>query len=340
MTRAAVRTAALGRFRAVHASASPSGGGGASLISTDVTSLEPNAADRRRRRRGRPYAVAVGLIALVLILTVGIRDRGLRKDETPVCLPDDSPRATDASRINFTFEDGEIFPPYGNVERQGNGEQSDIAVVPSPDDTGKAVRLVMPPSRGAESDIPSRTLVYPTPDLRWRSGDEVWYGISVYVDEDWDLSQIMENRGYFLAMLGMRWTDLSVTENGPGSGINMTLVGDDPVPHFVSRRETRGWEFSDGAGNDLIDLGRVVKGQWTDFVIHIKWSASPEGGLREYWRDGELMGRSTKQNMGTDAEIHHRMGIYQGTAIDHSRTIFWDNHRIGGSYAEVNPACS
>ncbi len=305
-----------------------------------VTRLEQGAAGGPRRRRGRRYAIAGGVIALVLILIVVIPIEGLREDPAPGCLPEDTPRSTDPSRINFTFEDGELFPPYGNVERQGNGEQSEVAVVPSPDGPGKAVRLVMPPSPGADSDTPNRTLVYPTPDLRWRSGDEAWYGISIYIDEDWDLSQIEENRSYFLAMLGMRWTDLSITENGPGNGINMTLVGDDPVPHFVSRRETRGWEFSDDAGNDLIDLGRVVKGRRNDFVIHIKWSASPEGGLREYWRDGKLMGRSTKQNMGTDAEVHHRMGIYQGTAVDHQRTIFWDNHRIGESFEEVNPACS
>ena len=50
------------------------------------------------------------------------------------------------------------------------------------------------------------------------------------------------------------------------------------------------------------------------------------------------MGRSTNQNMGTDSPIINRMGIYEGTDVDHERTLYWDNHRIGSSCAAVNPA--
>jgi hypothetical protein len=137
--------------------------------------------------------------------------------------------------------------------------------------------------------------------------------------------------------LSFRWRDISKDSNGPGNGIILSRLGDGQ-PHFVARRETRGWNHEDGSSPEEIDLGPVVKGKWIDFVVHVRWSDGDDG-VREYWRDGVLMGRSTKQNMGTDSPVIHRMGLYQGASIDHTRTLYWDNHRIGRSYIEVDPAC-
>ncbi len=67
--------------------------------------------------------------------------------------------------------------------------------------------------------------------------------------------------------------------------------------------------------------------------------ANPGQGVREYWRDGRLMGRSTRQNLPVDSPVVRRTGLYEGTAVDHTRTLYWDNDRVGTSYAEVDPAC-
>jgi hypothetical protein len=32
------------------------------------------------------------------------------------------------------------------------------------------------------------------------------------------------------------------------------------------------------------------------------------------------------------------MGLYQGTQVDHPRTLYWDNHRVGTSYRAVDPS--
>lgn len=301
-------------------------------------SADDRITDKKQGRRWRTPALLLcvaGTLVLLLVTVQSLREPAALER----CIPDDERPAPEAGHINMTFESGRLFPPYGEQETQGTGDASTLEVVDAPERSGKAVRLAMPPSRGVEADVPSRRFVYPTPDLRWNSGDDAWYGISIYVDEDWDLNQIGDTREHFLAMFSMRWTDLSTSKNGPGNGIGVDRVAGDSVPHFVADRETRGWDYPH-PGDDRIDLGPVVKGEWIDFVIHIKWSASPDSGVREYWRDGKLMGRSTKQNMGTDAEVHHRMGIYQGTAVDHERRLYWDNHRVGNSYAEVNPACA
>lgn len=239
---------------------------------------------------------------------------------------------------NLDFENGDLDSAYITPPlTQGAGEEASYAIDEGPDDnTSRVMGMVMPPSLGADADVPSRVQFHPEDEPTWRSGDEAWYSVSMFLGEDWDLTQIEETREAFAALFSFRWRDID-EENGPGTGIVMESM--DGIPHFVANRETNGWSYPDDAGRDQIDLGPVETGRWIDFVVHVKWSASPRDALREYWRDGKLMGRSTNQNMGTDEVIFHRMGLYQGTDIDHERTLYWDNHRIGGSFEAVNPAC-
>lgn len=243
----------------------------------------------------------------------------------------------DRTRFEATFEDGSVFPPYDGeyVNEDGPGADASKETVDSPARTGdRAMRLVMPASGGATN----RSQLQTPNRLLFRSGDDYWYGISLYLGDDWELDadQLAEDGAAFAALFSFRWEAISQEANGPGSGIILNRI--DGEPHFVSVRETRGWEYPDDAGDDLIDLGPAVTGRWTDFVMHIRWSDAPDNALREYWRDGRLMGRSTNQNMGTDSPIINRMGLYEGTEIDHERTLYWDNHRIGNSCAAVNPA--
>ncbi len=156
-------------------------------------------------------------------------------------------------------------------------------------------------------------------------------------------------------------------DNGPGCGITLksrlvtsnTGTKFSDGPHFVSARETRNgdstWTFNDSAkvtingitvttASDPLDLGPVVKGRWIDFVLHIKWSKDPTRwpALREYYRDGVLVAKSTLQNLGNEWDvtkaIRSRMGIYQGPSVDHHRTLYWLPERVGNSYADVDPS--
>jgi hypothetical protein len=81
----------------------------------------------------------------------------------------------------------------------------------------------------------------------------------------------------------------------------------------------------------------VFQGQWMDFVYHIKWSTGSTG-FREEWRDGVKMGRYDGPTLGTLSPFEHRIGIYEGTAVNHTRTLYVDNHRVGTSYAAVDPS--
>jgi hypothetical protein len=278
---------------------------------------------------------AIGLAVLTLVALGTLFVVRQNDGDSPTSPPCATGRAAADIALNLTFETDAVIPPYDDyVDEQGSGRNADHEVVAEPARTGEgALRLRLPASDGEKSRRQLRV-----PDLSFESGDDLWYGISVYVDEDWNLEQVEDNAELFGSIFSFRWRDISTEANGPGNGIMLDRL-EDGQPHFIARRETRGWEYADGGGADTIDLGPVRKGQWTDFVIHIRWSDDPETGLREYWRDGRLMGRSAKQTMATDSPVINRIGLYQGSAVDQDRTLYWDNHRIGGSYAEVNPAC-
>ena len=91
-------------------------------------------------------------------------------------------------------------------------------------------------------------------------------------------------------------------------------------------------------GLDKLDLGPIVSGRWMDFVCHIRWSTTSTNALRECWRDGVYMGASRTVNAVAGNRHYLRIGQYQETNIGHTRTTYFDNVRIGTSYAAVDPA--
>ncbi len=81
----------------------------------------------------------------------------------------------------------------------------------------------------------------------------------MYLDEDWDLSQIDE--GHARGVRPPLLVSLARHSRGERSGSSIVLELIDGVPHFVSNRETNGWDYPDEADRDQIDLGPVVTGR-------------------------------------------------------------------------------
>jgi hypothetical protein len=175
-----------------------------------------------------------------------------------------------------------------------------------------------------------------------------WYGFSLYYDSDWALGG-----GLAEEVSSSEWHN-PVAWRTEGDNGSLNLSGDmnldngngEPYeefsePHMVLRRNTvkdqEGF-YDDGKGLDKLDLGPIVVGEWMDFVCHIRWSTTSTNALRECWRDGEYMGKRTTLN-AVDTNSHtFRIGQYQTTSIDHPRTTYIDNVRIGTSYAAVDPS--
>jgi Polysaccharide lyase len=77
----------------------------------------------------------------------------------------------------------------------------------------------------------------------------------------------------------------------------------------------------------LFSLGRLVRGVWTDFVFHVKWSADPHEGFVEVWVDGAnvvpLMHLAT---LYAGQEVYVKQGYYRA-AFDQASVVYIDGTR-------------
>jgi len=100
-------------------------------------------------------------------------------------------------------------------------------------------------------------------------------------------------------------------------------------------------------GTRRYDLGPYRTNEWTDWVVHVKWSYKADG-LLEVWQNGKRVVRQEGPNAFNDAKgPYFKMGIYKGwrdpkrpsDAVT-SRLLYHDEFRMAGadgSYAAVAP---
>jgi|tagenome__1003787_1003787.scaffolds.fasta_scaffold20781802_1 hypothetical protein len=173
---------------------------------------------------------------------------------------------------------------------------------------------------------------------------ERWYGFSVFLPYTWAPDPAPESV--------TQWHQ--VTEGG-SPPLAILTTGDDWI---VSQRD-----WSNVAGNNTIEhsAGPFARREWTDWVVHVRWSAASDG-LLEIWRNGQRVpgfapkrGRNTFSN---SSRHYMKIGIYKWQwndaapvapgcpkpGPDHSmqsrRVMYHDEVRIvdaRGTYATVAP---
>src|SRR5690606_19776500 len=100
-------------------------------------------------------------------------------------------------------------------------------------------------------------------------------------------------------------------------------------------------------GKEYIDLGRVVKDVWHQYVFHIK-HATGSGGFVDVWQNGEKVISKTGKSSDSAIQPNWKLGIYKPTWEKRStstskRIIYYDNVKIGNrnaSYEEMLPSRS
>jgi len=226
------------------------------------------------------------------------------------------------------FEGGHAAA-YKAVRRDGSGHAGSHVVTTKRARTGaRSLKITVPASTSRAGDSRYQLSAGMPNGV---AGDDRWYGFSILLGEGWNLRQIRDSGKYFLGGFGFRYSGPST--NGPGGNLDADVIGGSP--EFLMGTNLSGKAADDHMGEHR--LGQVVKGQWIDFVVHIKWSRVGDG-LREEWRNGSKMGRYDGPTLGIKAPFDHRIGLYQGSGVDHTRTLYIDNHRVGTTYAAVDPA--
>jgi hypothetical protein len=168
-------------------------------------------------------------------------------------------------------------------------------------------------------------------------GTDLWYGWAMKYSPNWDATQIDHTRSYFLGTGGFRYT--STPRNGPGANLG---AWENPAAGNVAYWRS-GLDLTSSVGNMSTGatwLGPVVTGRWVTFVEHVRWSTRSDGTM-EWWRDGVKMGQYDGATFGSKSpppKAEYRLGIYEGTKVDVDRSIYYDNVRVGTSYAAVDPA--
>lgn len=115
---------------------------------------------------------------------------------------------------------------------------------------------------------------------------------------------------------------------------------------YLSLRVTND-RFQFRIGTEYIDLGRVVKDAWYQYVFHIK-HATGSGGLVEVWQNGEKVISKTGKSADSATQPNWKIGIYKPTweksnTSTSKRIVYYDNVKIGSrnaSYEEMLPSKS
>ncbi len=103
-----------------------------------------------------------------------------------------------------------------------------------------------------------------------------------------------------------------------------------------------GYGNPSGPQHFLKPVGPATTGQWSDWVLHVKFSPDPSVGFVEVWRDGALVLPRFAPGSGTmypgpggQAASLLKIGPYRDSSIATPGTMYFDNWRIGTTQEAV-----
>jgi hypothetical protein len=201
----------------------------------------------------------------------------------------------------------------------------------------------------------------------FEKGKDYWLGVSVFLPADWsmDYSGTKNGKAVEERLAGgiiLQYHDRSYKDSSWRSGL--------PLVISHAKEGFRIWNRADGCRNrpECVNNSNVknsitrfqkksipmLRGQWNDFVMHIKWSPNSDG-LIQIWVNGKLeldsKGSNYYNEYPANTYPYFKMGLYQSQygKSDWSKEINWgviertlyhDELRIGNansSYDEIVP---
>jgi uncharacterized protein (TIGR03382 family) len=112
------------------------------------------------------------------------------------------------------------------------------------------------------------------------------------------------------------------------------LNGSPPVEMYVAGEQIR---FRAG-GEEELWKGPLQRGQWIDFVLHIRWSDDPKQGFVELYRDGQVVLPKMARATQLPGQLNYmKMGLYRAREIQATGTIYFDNIAMATQLEDVLP---
>jgi len=178
----------------------------------------------------------------------------------------------------------------------------------------------------------------------FRIGQEYWLGMSIFLPEDWasDHSRdiVAQIHSWPDKELGEEWRNPPLALYVAGEQWAMRIRADSKE---LTRKVKGQWQYTLDKAFD--NLAPIKRGQWTDWVFHIKYRYDSQG-LLEAWMDGkkvvEHRGPVTQNDKGGG---FLKIGLYkwdwkEKRTATSRRALYIDEIRIAGpgaGYAAVSP---
>ncbi len=110
--------------------------------------------------------------------------------------------------------------------------------------------------------------------------------------------------------------------------------GSPPVEFFVYGEEIR-LTLTDSVTPWRTTL---VRGQWQDFILHVRWSSDPNVGFVELWHNGQLvLPKSKHATMYAGDGIYLKLGLYRSDTVQPVGVVYHDGFVQATQLADVLP---
>lgn len=164
---------------------------------------------------------------------------------------------------------------------------------------------------------------------------EVYYGFSFMIDANY------QDPEYNLLC---QWQDLPNYQQGEDFASTPVLHGSPPPLALVYTDGKVEFKINTNptSSNETVNIGSsipITKGIWYDAIFHIYWSDEKDG-YAEAWLNGVNItnGKTYKPNLYSRTGNYFKFGQYRGKdKTRHTNIVYFDEVKIGTSYAEVAP---
>ena len=214
--------------------------------------------------------------------------------------------ASSSSKFIF-FDDFENGKPFSKAHNQELGSAHSLTSVAKPNSSGNAARFELrdndPIVKGSR-----RSEVTIVKGSEGHIGKDTWYAFDLLVPNDYK-------------------------DEDDGESFNQFYQDGGPSGLLFIRNGKFTWRFFiDGQKKDY-DLGKIEKGTWNNFVIHMVHSYGTDG-LTELWLNDQMLMNVKGRNMNNKPLPKWKMGIYkskwgsQKTTVS-KRVLYFDNVKVG-----------
>ena len=179
-------------------------------------------------------------------------------------------------------------------------------------------------------------------------GGEYWLGFAIFLSDTWQPDDIARDK---LIQYHSRPDFHLGEEYNRGPPLDLRILGDNwRIRRRWDPNQATQYDANDNAvtvSTETVTLGPWKKGQWTEFVLHIKLDYT-DAGFIEVWMDGVNVTTITGGNVFNDERGPYlKTGNYKsawrhGPSDVATRLHYLDELRIGdaaSNYAEVAPPC-